>query len=103
MWSRGWVGDKGGATSGTAILVATSLGIIVPAGFSQQEQNKHSTVGILQVPGFPDIMIASLYLVVGQGMSSCNTAALAAVPATAEQWGVPYFAAGDMNMRAVAA
>jgi len=98
LWLPAFLGPRGGKSSGTAILVVRDHGLTVPLGKQRSLVAGKLTAGILEVQGARPIMLASIYLEVGCGLKEGNLKILATLAATAEDWGLPFWAAGDFNL-----
>ena len=53
--------------------------------------------GIVDIPGFPHFLMASIYMMVGSGLSTFNLGMLSSLAAQAEAWQLPFFIAGDFK------
>jgi hypothetical protein len=99
LWAPAAVGPGGGASGGVAILARAELGLRHPIVGSHVLHEARAVAGFVDPPGHRPILLASVYLRDGRGMSADNKNVLARIGecAAAQGAGCLPLVAGDFQ------
>ena len=101
LWTRAQRTGAGkqNTSAGTAILVRDEMGLRpLPEAGRVVEAKHRVTWGILEAPGFGEVLLGSIYLVTGEQLSPANLSIMAHIGLTIQTTGLQHIVGGDWNM-----
>ncbi len=87
LWVEAEPGDGGGTRGGVAIFARDHLGLARPPWGDEQVIPGRAAAAVLEAPGHRPLLIFSVYLRDGEGMSAANRAIMAAVGTCVQRMG----------------